>query len=242
MSSKPSLLTRSLLGLVAICMTGTALAANLNKSIRIDDGTESAGRSTVNGSISVGSNARISGSVSTVNGSISVDRDSSIDDAETVNGGIRLASGVIADDVESVNGNISLGESVQVKGQVSVVNGRINIELGSTVAEDVSNVNGEIMISGSEIGGDISTVNGDVTVNGNSVVRGDLIVERPSRWGWSEKNKRKPRVIVGPGTQIQGKIVLEREVELFISDTASVAEVSGEMSINDAVRFSDARP
>ncbi|WP_156762757.1 DUF4097 family beta strand repeat-containing protein [Woeseia oceani] len=238
----PSVLPRSLLGLVLMCLAGTALAANLNKSIRIDDGTETGGRSTVNGSITVGSNAVISGSLSTVNGSITVDRDSQVEDVETVNGGIRLASGVMADDLESVNGNIRLGENVRVTGNISIVNGKIEIASGGTVADDVSNVNGDITVYRSDIGGDVSTVNGDVTLTDNSVVRGNLIVEKPGGWRWSEKNQRKPRVIVGPGTQILGKIQLEREVELFISESATVSTVSGEMSLNDAVRFSGARP
>ncbi|MEQ8205321.1 MAG: hypothetical protein RIA65_04030, partial [Woeseia sp.] len=206
MSCTQSLLTRSLLGFLAICLAGSALAANLNKSIRIDDGAEAKGQSTVNGSITVGSNVVIKGSVNTVNGSITVDRDSQMQDVGTVNGGIRLASGVIADDVESVNGNIRLGENVRVNGDISIVNGKIEIGAGSSVADDLSNVNGDITVYGSDIGGDVSTVNGDVTVTESSIVRGDLIVEKPGGWSWKEKNQRKPRVIVGPGTQILGKI------------------------------------
>ena len=37
-------------------------------------------------------------------------------------------------------------------------------------------------------------------------------------------------------------IRIERETELYISDTAEVGRVTGEMSIDDAVRFSGKKP
>jgi hypothetical protein len=42
--------------------------------------------------------------------------------------------------------------------------------------------------------------------------------------------------------RVEGALVLEREVELFISDSAEVGSVEGVMSIDDAVRFSGDRP
>jgi hypothetical protein len=41
---------------------------------------------------------------------------------------------------------------------------------------------------------------------------------------------------------VQGEIRLEREVELFISDSAEVGGVSGKLGMDDAVRFSGSRP
>jgi hypothetical protein len=41
---------------------------------------------------------------------------------------------------------------------------------------------------------------------------------------------------------VDGNIIVEREVELYISDTAEVGGVSGVMSIDQAVRFSGERP
>jgi cytoskeletal protein CcmA (bactofilin family) len=113
---------------------------------------------------------------------------------------------------------------------------------GSTVAKDVSNVNGQIELSGTEVGGDVSTVTGDVNVYDGSVIDGDLIVEKPSNWGWGDSKKRKPRIVIGPGSSVRGAIRLEREVELFISETAEVGSVEGKMTMADAVRFSGDRP
>jgi hypothetical protein len=226
--------------LLALMVTAPA-CANVNKSITIGDNTETGSESTVNGSISVGSGAVVNGSLSTVNGTIRIDDDVSAGDVDTVNGSIRIGDGTAVEDVESVNGSIRMGERVTVDGEIDVVNGKITLGNGSTVADDVSNVNGEFQISGTEIGGNLSTINGDVWLMEGSVVSGDLIVEKPNGWG-SESRKRKPKIVVGAGSRVVGTIYLEREVELYVSDTAEVGDVSGEMSIDDAVRFSGDKP
>ena len=229
------------LGLLALLVMAPAWGGSINKSVHVDADSHTGGQSSVNGSISVGNGAVIDGSLKTVNGSIRVDENVTLKDAETVNGTIRIESGSSADDVSSVNGAIRIGENVSLSGEVEVVNGKISLENGTKVADGVSNVNGEITLFGAEVGGDLSTVNGDVSLNDGSILRGDLVVEKPGNWGWS-KNKRKPQVIIGPGSRVEGNIVLEREVELFISNSAEVGGVTGEMSIDDALRFSGDRP
>jgi hypothetical protein len=92
------------------------------------------------------------------------------------------------------------------------------------------------------MGGNLETVNGDVSLEDKSVVKGDLVVEKNSGWGWGKSKSRKPRIVVGPGSRVEGKIILKREVELFISETAEVGGVEGEMSMDDAIRFSGKRP
>lgn len=230
-----------LAGIGAFLVLATAQGSSLNKSINLGDNSENDGQSSVNGSISVGDNSIVNGSLSTVNGTIRVGRNTRLGDAETVNGSIRIDNGSTVDDVNSVNGSIRLGEGVTVEGEVEVVNGKISIISGSKVADGVSNVNGEIELSGAEIGGTVATVNGDVTLRDRAVIQGDLLIEKPGGWGMNS-NRRKPKVIVGPGSRIGGQIVLEREVELYISETADIGGVRGEMSLDDAIRFSGESP
>jgi hypothetical protein len=227
-------------GCIAVLFFGEASGFNLNKSIRIDAGSESDGQSTVNGSITVGSGAVVNGALETVNGTIRVDENARIEDAQTVNGSIRLGSGVTAGEIESVNGTISIGGETAVAG-VSVVNGKISLEAGARVSNDVGNVNGEIGIAGAEIGGDLTTVNGDVSLTDSTVLRGNLTVEEPNNFGWGG-HRRKPRIVVGPGVRVEGDLVLEHEVELYISDSAEIGGVTGVMSLDDAIRFSGDRP
>ncbi len=230
------------IGLLLMLMAVPALGATVNKSIKIEANSESGGATSVNGSISVGEKAVVTGNVKTVNGTIRVDTGASIEAASTVNGGVRLSAGVQSESLNTVNGSIKVGENAAVDGEIQAVNGRITVESGSTVANDVSNVNGQIELVGTEVGGDLKTVNGDITLEEGSVVKGDLIVEENSGWGWGKSKNRKPRIIIGPGSRVEGKIILKREVELFISDTAEVGGVEGEMSMDDAVRFSGKRP
>jgi polyisoprenoid-binding protein YceI len=213
--------------------------ASVNKSIKIDAGESSDGASTVNGKISVGAGATVAGDVTSVNGSIRIDEGATVADAETVNGGLRVADKVRSHSLSTVNGSIDVASDVVVDGAVTAVNGRITVGGGSKVANDLGNVNGDIELDGSEIGGDVSTVMGDVELADGAVIMGDLIVEKPGGWN---SNKRTPRIVIGPGSRVEGVIRLEREVKLYISESAEVGGVEGEMTMDDAVRFSGKRP
>ncbi len=230
------------IGLLALLMAVPALGASINKSVKIDAGEESSGATSVNGSITVGKEATVTGNLKTVNGTIRIDSGAVVRKASTVNGGLKLGDFAQADGLSTVNGSIRVGEKATVAGEVGAVNGRITIEKGGRVTEGVGNVNGEIDLTGAEIGGDLSTVNGDIDLEDGSVVKGDLIVEEPGGWNWGKEKSRKPRIIIGPGSSVEGTIVLEREVDLFISESAEVGGVSGVMSMDDAVRFSGDRP
>ena len=229
-------------GLLAVLLAMPALGASINKSIKIEDGGTSTGATSVNGSITVGENAIVTGGLKTVNGSVRVDAGAKVEDVSTVNGGVKLGSNVESENLSTVNGSIKVGESATVDGDIEAVNGRLTIASGTSVAEDVTNVNGQIDINGAEISGDVSTVNGDVNVVDGGVVKGDVIIEEDKSWGWKKDKKRKPRVVIGPGSTVAGNIVLEREVDLFISDSANVGGVTGVMSMDDAVRFSGDKP
>ena len=229
-------------GLLVMLMAVPVYGASVNKSIKIDAGSEADGATTVNGSISVGDGAVVTGTLQTVNGKIRVGDDSTIEDAQTVNGSLSISDGVKADELTTVNGSVSVGENATVNGKIEAVNGSIMVEKGSKVTDNIGNVNGAIDLQGSEVGGNISTVNGDIDLSDAAVVMGDLIVEKPNSWSFGNKNSRKPKIIIGPGSEVRGTIELEREVELYISETAKVGGVEGVMSMNDAVRFSGERP
>lgn len=235
---RTSLVTSAAAGLAALFLGGAAQGFNPNKDVHIEPGSQSGGHSTVNGSIEVGSGAVVDGDLETVNGSIRVDENARIGNAKTVNGRIRLASGVTAGEIGSVNGSITVERDATLD-DISVVNGRIELEAGAGVAQDVANVNGEILVAGAEIGGALETVNGDVTLSDAAHLAGDLTVEKPE--GFS-LDRRKPRVVIGPGVRVDGEIVLERAVELYLSETAEVGGVRGVMTLADAVRFSGDRP
>ena len=182
----------------------------------------------------------VTGVVKTVNGSVRIDDGARIEVASTVNGRISVGDNVHSEDLKTVNGAIRVGSAVTVDGSIQTTNGKITIEDGTTVSEDVANTNGRIELDGTKVSGDVATVSGDIDLNRGTSVGGDLIVRKPSNWGWGKKDK--PRVVVGPEVEISGKLVLEREVELFVSDSARIGGIEGEMSMDDAVRFSGDNP
>jgi hypothetical protein len=213
--------------------------ASVNKSIAIEAGATADGASTVNGKVTVGAGATVTGEVSSVNGSVRIEEGATVADAETVNGALRVADKVRSRSLSTVNGSIDIGSDVTVDGEVSAVNGRISVGGGSKVANNLGNVNGDIELEASEVGGNVSTINGDVELAEGAVIMGDLIIEKPGGWNSS---KRKPRIVIGPGSRVEGVIKLEREVELYISESAEVGGVEGEMTMDDAVRFSGKKP
>ncbi len=232
----------SLLTVLALSIAVPANAHNVNKSVKIGDGDTSSGESSVNGSITVGSGAIVTGDLDTVNGRIRIDSDARVEDVSTVNGGLSVDSGTETETLTTVNGGINVAENVTVDGEIEAVNGEIGLGKGSSVRSNVSNVNGEIELHASTVGGDVSTITGDIALSGGAEVMGDIIVEKPNGWGWKEKKSRVPEIVIGPGSKVHGEIRVERVVSLFISDSAEVGGVSGEMSMDDAVRFSGERP
>lgn len=228
------------IGLLALLMAVPAFGASINKSVHVGDGEESDGATTVNGSVTVGSDAVVTGGLRTVNGSIRVGSGSTILDAKTVNGGLSMAEGVEARDLGTVNGAIKIGEKVSVDGDVSAVNGSITLKKSARVAGELGNVNGRITVDGATVEGNVKTVRGDIRLH-DAVLKSDLIVEKPSMWSNSDK-KRKPRVVIGPGSRVEGTVIIEHEVELFISESAEVGSVSGIMSLDDATMFSGEAP
>jgi DUF4097 and DUF4098 domain-containing protein YvlB len=179
------------------------------------------------------------GELDTVNGSITIERGVRADSASTVNGSIDIDDQATVGTVETVNGGIDIGEAVVIERMVETVNGRIVIARGSQVHGKVETVNGRIALEGAEVGDGIATVNGDIEVGADSIVRGGILIEKPnSGWfNWGNK-QRTPRVVIGPNAVVEGRLVFEREVELFVHETAKIGTVTGAT----AKSFSGARP
>lgn len=181
--------------------------------------------SKVNGSIHAEA-GRSYGDLDTVNGSIRIDANATTGDAETVNGGIEVGDRARTGDLETVNGGIRLGRDVQVDGSLEAVNGSLFADQGSRIREGVENVNGSIGLVGTTVGGGISTVRGDVTVGVGSHVKGGLRVEKP-RGSFNMKQQRPPRIVIGPDAVVEGALVFEHPVVLYVHKSAKTGPVTG---------------
>ena len=192
----------------------------------------------VNGSIRTEAGVQY-GDLDTVNGAISIEAGTTVESASTVNGSIQVDDKATAGSLETVNGGIDIGEAVEIASDVSTVNGGIGIERGSRVHGKVETVNGRIELAATEVDQGLATVNGDITVGADSIVRGGIKVEKPSggwfNWGGNQKI---PRIVIGPNAVVEGTLDFEREVELFVHDSARIGKVSGAT----AKKFSGATP
>ena len=182
--------------------------------------------SKVNGSIHAEA-GRSYGSLDTVNGGIRIDAKATTGSAETVNGGIEVGDGARTGNLETVNGGIRLGREVQVDGHLEAVNGSLFADRGSRIREDVENVNGGIGLVDTDVGGGIHTVRGDVTVGVGSHVKGGLRVEKPQGNSFSWGKQRPPRIVIGPDAVVEGALVFEHPVVLYVHKSAKIGPVSG---------------
>lgn len=181
--------------------------------------------SKVNGSIHTDANTTY-GDLDTVNGSIQLASGVQVRGVETVNGSIQIADNVQARTIETVNGGIRAGRNLVLGRGLETVNGSIYVDRGSRIGGDVETVNGSIGLVGTQVDGDIETVNGDITVGIDSHVKGGIKVNRPS-FNISLTAPRKPRIVIGPNAVVDGALVFEREVTLYVHDSARIGPVSG---------------
>ncbi|MEO8671797.1 MAG: hypothetical protein ABI411_10820 [Tahibacter sp.] len=189
----------------------------------------------VNGAIHLES-GQVGGDLSTVNGSIRMDAHATADDLETVNGSIDIGDDSNAQSLETVNGAIEIGARTRIARGVEAVNGSITLAEGADVNGKLSNVNGRIEVSAAHVGGGIETVAGDIELGANARVDGGILVEKPSGWSWGKQ--KTPRVVIGPHAVVNGSLVFQREVELLVSDSASIGTVTGAT----ATKFSGEHP
>ncbi|MBB3226361.1 DUF4097 and DUF4098 domain-containing protein YvlB [Luteibacter sp. Sphag1AF] len=190
--------------------------------------------SKVNGAARVEA-GQTAGDVSTVNGSVQVEAGAHVKKADTVNGSVNLGDSATANALETVNGAISMGAKAQVATTVETVNGGIHLNQGADVRGRASNVNGSIVLEAAHVGGGLETVNGDIDVGANSRVEGGILVKKPS---WFSSSSRLPRVVIGPNAVVQGPLEFRRDVELHVSDKATIGPVTGATP----VKFSGATP
>jgi len=194
----------------------------------------------VNGAIRVDAR-QTAGMLATVNGSITIEEGATTRDAETVNGSIKVGSNARTGGLETVNGSIRVEEAVQIGGNVETVNGSVFVGRAGRIQGGVETVNGAIGLVDVDVSGGIETVNGDVTVGAGSHVRGGILYEKSQGWfNYTPKgNKKKadPRVVIGPNAVVDGPLVFERTVELYIHSSARTGAITGAT----AVRYSTER-
>jgi len=181
--------------------------------------------SKVNGGIEV-ETGQEAGDVSTVNGGIVIGQGARVRDIETVNGSIRLEDRAVASSADTVNGSITVGEQVEIDGEVGTVNGGVELGKGSRIGGSLGTVNGRMSLTEATVGGGLETVNGDIRVGANSRVESGILVDKPSK-NWSANKQRNPKVTIEAGAVVNGTLRFEREVDLYVSPSATIGSIEG---------------
>jgi hypothetical protein len=190
------------------------------------------GSSKVNGSVHVGA-GKPPVAATTVNGSIHIDDNAAVTSASTVNGSVHLGEHATAKSLESVNGSITLRSGAHLSGDASSVNGELTLDDGAEILGSLSNVNGKITLTSAHVGTGIKTVNGGISITGASHVEGGIVVEKPGAGTQLIQITHDiPRIVIGPGATVQGDLRFEREVQLYVSDKATIGKVTGATPIS----------
>ncbi|WP_147306727.1 MULTISPECIES: hypothetical protein [unclassified Wenzhouxiangella] len=228
------MLTRTITALLLALVLGACSA--LADSFTLADGSTHDGDvSLINGRIEIGSDCEVKGEISNVNGRI------------------QIGGGSRALDISNVNGRIELGEGVAIDGDVSSVNGRIELGRGSRVTGELESVNGQISADGVEIDGQVSSVNGSIEMrdsraeslvtNNSSImldegafIAGALTVRKSQGINFNAGSP--PKIVIGREVTVEGPLKFERDVELFVHETATVGEITGA----EAVHYSGDEP
>jgi hypothetical protein len=182
--------------------------------------------SKVNGSIRVEAGQQVGG-VSSVNGSVTIGADATVEDIETVNGALRIEDRATVRSADTVNGSVTVGDGARVTSGIDAVNGSLTLRRGAHVAGGLENVNGSILVDGAEVDGGIETVNGDIRLTTGARVGGGIhIRERKSKWGWGGE-PRNVKVTVEQGAVVEGRLLFEREVDLYVAPGVTLPPVEG---------------
>ena len=155
---------------------------------------------------------------------------------ETITSDISLAANAHAKSVESLTGAITLHRDAHVAGNVETSNGALVLAPGSEVGGSLSNDTGPIRIDGARVGGRVSTAYGDIYIGPDSRIDGGILVRKRGVIGLSlgdfqlgipVGNSTPPRVVIGPRAKVAGLLRFKREVELLVSESATIGPVEG---------------
>jgi DUF4097 and DUF4098 domain-containing protein YvlB len=183
--------------------------------------------SKLNGSIKVEPGQQV-GNVDTVNGSVTIGAEARAEDVETVNGSLRIEDNAIVRSVGTVNGSITIGAGAEVQQGVEAVNGSVTLRRGARVHGGLQNVNGAMLLDGAEVAGGIETVNADIRLAPGSRLSGGMHVDKPRTWKWKLNGEpRRPKITIEQGASVAGTLHFEREVDLYVASGVNLPAITG---------------
>jgi hypothetical protein len=151
---------------------------------------------------------------------------------------IVLASGEVAlpsDSIETLTRDICLAPNSRAQSLESL-SGAITLRRDAQVTGNIQTDSGVVRIEGAHVGGRIETTSGDIYIGPDSRIDGGILVQRRGligvalgdfRLGIPLGRSTHPRVVIGAHATVAGVLRFKRQVELLVSDSATIGPVEG---------------
>jgi cytoskeletal protein CcmA (bactofilin family) len=179
------------------------------------------------------------GDLAAVNGEVSVGSGAHVGAVGSVNGSLHLGANAEAASMSTVNGSVKLDQNAHVAGKVSNVNGSLSLSPGADVRGSLENVNGSVLVDGAHVSGTVEGNRTSIDIEHAAHLDNGIHIRQGGNSSdhWSDMP---PRIVIGPGAVVAGKLQFDRKVMLYVSDRAQVA---GPIEGATVIRYSgDAAP
>ncbi|NQV15433.1 DUF4097 family beta strand repeat protein [bacterium] len=207
---------------------------SVSQDIHITKGDESRKNVTsVSGDVVIGGGAKLKASVSTVSGDVEIGAKSEVKQVNVVSGDISVGKGAETGNLESVSGDIRLYARSDVRGSIETVSGDVICNSGCKISNNLTTVSGDIELDDSILRGDLKTVSGDIALFNGSIIEGDIIIDRKSKFFTQDLGKLK--VIVDMNSVVKGSIRVKEADTNVIVYLTNGGKVKGEI-INAEIR------
>ncbi len=164
----------------------------------------------------------IVGGAATTSGDIHVHEEAAVGPVSSISGDLVVGNAAWVRSAETVSGDITLGLNADVDEGVKSTSGTIKADHGCRIKGDVESVSGDIVLHATEVEGDIHVVSSDLTVAAGSQVSGGIHLHRTTN-----ASCHLPRIVIGAHARVEGELVFEAPVDLFVHTTAHTGPIRG---------------
>ena len=150
-----------------------------------------------------------------------------------------------AEPIETLTRDIFLAASARAESLHSF-SGAITLDRDAHVTGDVETDSGAVRIEGARVGGLVSTTSGDIYIGPDSRIEGGLLVDKRNVFGLTFGDLRlgipigrstPPRVVIGARATVQGVLRFKRDVDLFVSESATIGPIEGATPVRFATEL-----
>lgn len=194
---------------------------SISDDLRTHPGRRYGQLESISGNVRIAARAIVEGAATT-SGDIQVHEEAAVGPVRSISGNLTVGAQAWVRRAETVSGHIALGLGVEVEEGVQSTSGTIKTDHGCRIKGDVTSTIGDIVLLGTEVEGDIHVVSGDLTVTAGSRVSGNIHLDRPA-----SASCHRPRIVIGPDACVEGELLLDAPVDLFVHATAQTGPIMG---------------